>query len=67
MPRRQNASPISSRRMLRFNDFCNIYGPSRSTTYNWIRTGKLPDIKVKGSRFIPVDIAERLFQPKEES
>jgi predicted site-specific integrase-resolvase len=53
--------------MLKINDFCDAYGPSRSTTYNWIRAGKLPDIKVNGSRFIPVDIAERLFQPREEA
>jgi hypothetical protein len=63
MPRRrQNTSPISARRSLKLND---VYGPSRSTVYNWIRLGLLPDIKIAGTRLIPVDAAERLLQPKE--
>jgi excisionase family DNA binding protein len=67
MPRRQNASSIKSRRSLKLNDFCDVYGPSRSTVYNWIRSGLLPDIKIGGMRLIPVDAAERLLEPKESA
>jgi excisionase family DNA binding protein len=62
MSRRQNVSPIKSRRSLKLNDFCDVYGPSRSTVYNWIRSGLLPDIKVGGTRLIPVDAAEALLK-----
>jgi excisionase family DNA binding protein len=64
MPRRQNASPIKSRRALKLNDFCTAYGPSRSTVYSWIRAGRLPDLKIGGTRLIPVDAAEALLKIK---
>jgi predicted site-specific integrase-resolvase len=66
MSRRKNASPIESRRSLKLNDYCDAYGPSRSTAYNWIRSGLLPDVKVAGSRFIPIDAAEKLHRSKKE-
>jgi predicted DNA-binding transcriptional regulator AlpA len=63
--KRQNASPIKTRRALKINDFCEAYGPSRSTAYSWIRSGLLPDIKIGGTRIIPVDAAEALLKSEE--
>jgi excisionase family DNA binding protein len=65
MSRRQNSSPIKSRRSLKLNDFCAAYGPSRSTVYNWIKSGLLPDIKIGGTRLIPIDAAEALLKIEE--
>ena len=65
MPRRQNASDVKSRRALKVEDFCAAYGPSRSTVNTWIKRGLLPDIKIGGTRLIPLDAAEKLLQPKE--
>jgi predicted DNA-binding transcriptional regulator AlpA len=62
MSRRQNVSPIKSRRALKLNDYCEAYGPSRSATYALIRAGKLPNIKVGGTRIIPIDAAEALLK-----
>ena len=41
--------------------FCEAFGVSRSTFYNLLATGKLPDVRIAGRRVIPADAAERLL------
>jgi excisionase family DNA binding protein len=63
--KRKNTSPVQERRALNVSDFCEVYSVGRSTVYELVRAGKLPDIKIAGRRIIPVDAAEALLHPKE--
>jgi predicted DNA-binding transcriptional regulator AlpA len=62
MPRRQNPSPIQSRRAINVTDFTETYAVSRSTTYSLIRSGQLSDVKIGSRRVILIDDAERLLK-----
>lgn len=59
----QNLQP----RAYRVQDFCKAFGVSRSTVYNLINDGKLPDIRVAGRRLIPADAAENLLRREGQS
>jgi excisionase family DNA binding protein len=54
-----------ARRALTVREFREAYRVSHSYTYELIRTGKLPDVKIGGKRLIPVDAAEALLRPRE--
>lgn len=55
----------SYKRALTINEFCDRYGVGRSTTYELIAAGRLPDVKIGGRRLIPVDAAEQLLARSE--
>jgi excisionase family DNA binding protein len=59
-PPTQNG-PLSERRALRVNEFCNLYALSRATTYKLIKSGQLRTVVVGGRRLVPVDAAEALI------
>jgi excisionase family DNA binding protein len=52
------------RRALSVKDFCDAYGLSRTTVYELIKDGKLPDVRIGAKRIIPVDAAEALLKPE---
>jgi excisionase family DNA binding protein len=52
----------SEKRALHINEFCRIYGVSRSLTYKLIAAGKLRSVLVGGRRLIPVEAAEALIK-----
>lgn len=54
----------SGRRALSVKDFCDAYGLSRTTVYELIKEGKLPDVRIGAKRIIPVDAAEALLRPQ---
>ena len=54
----------ADRRALTVREFREAYGFSHSGTYNLIRSGKLPSVKIGGKRVIPVDGAEALLKPE---
>ena len=55
-------SPIATTpRAYTVRGFCQAYAVSRSTLYNLINDGKLPDVRIAGRRVIPADAAERLL------
>ena len=49
------------RRAYRVQDFCKIYGLSRSTVYKMMAAGTLRTVYVGGRRLIPADAAEALL------
>ena len=49
------------RRAYRVQDFCKIYGLSRSTVYKMMTAGTLRTVRVGGRRLIPTDAAEALL------
>jgi excisionase family DNA binding protein len=49
------------RRALRINDFCKIYGVSRSTVYKLATEGRLPLRKIAGRSLIRIEDAEALL------
>jgi excisionase family DNA binding protein len=55
----------TGRRALSIKDFCDAYGLCRTTVYELIKDGKLPDVRIGTKRLIPVDAAEALLRPKE--
>ena len=58
-----DAQPSSVvRRAYSVKAFCHAFGVSRSTTYNLLAAGKLPDVRIAGRRVIPVDAAEALLR-----
>jgi excisionase family DNA binding protein len=57
----------TGRRALSVKDFCAAYSLSRTTVYELIRDGKLPDVRIGAKRIIPVDAAEALLRPAEAS
>jgi excisionase family DNA binding protein len=55
-----------TRRALTVKEFREAYRVSHTYTYQLIRTGKLPNVKIGGKRLIPVDAAEALLKPAGE-
>jgi hypothetical protein len=70
--KREATEPIGSiqsgipepKRALTVNDTVKLYSISRSSLYNLIDAGKLPDIVVAGRRLIPRDSLEALIAGK---
>lgn len=60
--KRSNQLPAGKRRAFKMDDFCDIFGPSKSTIYKWMREGKIRTVKVGGTRLIPADEGERLLR-----
>jgi len=53
--------PAALPRAFTVPDFCRNYGIGRSSLYNLINAGALPNVKVGGRRLIPTDAAEALL------
>jgi excisionase family DNA binding protein len=53
---------LAEKRALKIKEFCEAYGPSRSTTYKLINEGKLKSVLVGGRRLILVESAEALLK-----
>jgi excisionase family DNA binding protein len=51
-----------SRCAVRVNEFCELYGVSRSFAYELMDRGKLRTIKLGKRRLIPVEAAEALLR-----
>jgi len=49
------------RRAYRVQEFCKIYGLSRTTVYKMMAAGTLRTVRVGGRRLIPTDAAEALL------
>lgn len=47
---------------LRVNEFCELYGVSRSFAYELMDRGKLRTVKIGKRRLIPVESAEALLR-----
>jgi predicted DNA-binding transcriptional regulator AlpA len=50
------------RRALRVNDAAAAYGVGRSSLYNLMKQGKLPNVKIAGRRVIPCEAMEALLR-----
>lgn len=48
----------AGKRLLTIREFCQLYGRSRSRTYELLRSGDLPGVKEGRSTLIPLDAAE---------
>lgn len=59
--KRVNTLPSAQRRAFKVDDFCDTFGPGRSTIFRLIREGKIHTVKVGGSRLIPAEEGERLL------
>ena len=59
--KRTNPLPTEQRRAFKVGDFCDTFGPGKSTIYRLMREGKIRTVKVGGSRLIPASEGERLL------
>jgi excisionase family DNA binding protein len=50
------------RRAFRVQEFCKLYGLSRSSAYKLMEAGKLRSVLVGGRRLIPAEAAEDLLR-----
>jgi len=58
----QGKSTLSDeKRAFTVDEFCRIYGPSRSSVYKAMKAGKLRTVMVFGRRLIPKEAAESLL------
>lgn len=52
------------RRAYRVQEFCALYGLSRSTVYKMIQAGTLRTVRIGGRRLIPKESGEALLNPQ---
>ena len=54
-------TPKFERRALRPKEAAATYGVSRTLIYEWMKTGRLASVKLRGARLIPVDALEAML------
>jgi excisionase family DNA binding protein len=57
----RNHNHPEKKRAYRVDEAVAAYGISRSTIYNLIKSGTLPDVRVSGRRLLPADALEALI------
>ena len=56
-----NPLPTAERQAFTVDDFCDTFGPGRSTIYRFIRERKIRTVKIGGRRLIPASEGERFL------
>lgn len=59
--KRANQLPTAQRQAFTVDDFCDTFGPGRSTVYRFIRERKIRTVKIGGRRLIPAEEGRRLL------
>jgi excisionase family DNA binding protein len=59
--KRANPLPTAERQVFTIDDFCDTFGPGRSTIYRLIRERKIRAVKAGGRTLIPASEGDRLL------